>query len=81
MQINHFIIQSTRRNIAYDYVNLLTFRQSMNWKFSYHTIRSTSGHKTEDDHSLVKHFKVNFLITCFKKEITETYTELQVRKN
>ena len=55
MQIDHFIIQSTRRNIVYDYVNLLIFRQSMNWKFSHHTARFTSGHKIEDDHSLVKH--------------------------
>ena len=42
--INHFMIQSTSRNLAYDYVSLLIFQQSM--KFSYHTTSSTSGHKT-----------------------------------
>ena len=47
------MVQSTSRNIAYDYVSLLIFQQSM--KFGYYTTSSTSGHKTEDYHLLVKH--------------------------
>ena len=41
-----------------------------------YTTTFTSGHKTENDHSLVKHLYVSFLITRFTKAITETYAEL-----
>ena len=74
--IDHFMVQSTSRNIAYDYVSLLIFQQSM--KFGYYTTSSTTDIKLKII-TCLWNTKVNFLITCFKKAITEIYAELQVK--
>ena len=70
------MVQSTSRNIAYDYVSLLIFQQSM--KFGY------TPHRPQADIKLkimtcLWNTKVNFLITFFKKLVTEIYAELQIK--